>query len=191
MKDSTRIILIVDASGSMSPYTTDTIAGVNKFIRDQKELGDNASFTLVEFDTVVKERFVGVPIAEMTEYSDYYTRGFTALYDAIGQTFVNEGRRLESMPEQERPDKVVVGIITDGDENSSVEYKGQSGQLAVKQMIEHQQSKYGWVVEFLAKDLGVARQGIDLGVKSVSAYKSIHDAYFTMNCSTRSVRSGS
>ena len=53
---------------------------------------------------------------------EYDPMGMTALLDAIGITIDSVGKRLSETPEDERPEKVIIAITTDGEENSSREY---------------------------------------------------------------------
>lgn len=53
---------------------------------------------------------------------DYYARGCTALLDAVGKTIDKIGRIQKYLPEEERAEKVIFAITTDGLENSSREY---------------------------------------------------------------------
>ncbi len=54
--------------------------------------------------------------------SIYIPKGNTALPDAVGKTIEATGRRLANTPEENRPEKVIVAILTDGEENSSRQY---------------------------------------------------------------------
>ena len=56
--------------------------------------------------------------AELNE-STYVPNGGTALYDAMGLSMKMMKKRIEELPEEERPEKVIFAILTDGEENSS------------------------------------------------------------------------
>ena len=73
-------------------------------------------------------------------------RGSTALYDAIGRTINEVGARLAATPEPDRPGKVIVAILTDGQENASTEFSRET----IATMISHQQKAYAWEFVFLA-----------------------------------------
>ena len=51
MKDATHISVLLDRSGSMGSVKDETISGFNYFLKEQKAAGDNATFTLVQFDS--------------------------------------------------------------------------------------------------------------------------------------------
>ena len=58
LKDGfTRLALILDRSGSMASIEEATIAGVNKFIEEQKQVPGTATLKLVQFDDVDEEVF--------------------------------------------------------------------------------------------------------------------------------------
>jgi len=162
MKDKhAALALIVDKSGSMNNCITDTIGGMNAFIRTQSKVEGSANITLVFFDhmlTTIHDYVDIKTVKEITE-EDYIPGGMTALLDAIGITCKNLGDRLAATPEEERPSKVIVAVITDGRENSSKEYN----KKAIADMIEHQTSKYNWDFNFISADLAQLNEAKSYG----------------------------
>lgn len=158
----THVLYILDRSGSMAPVKPDVIGGFNQFLAEQQAAPGKCSVTLVQFDDQYEESFSfrEVKKARPLADTDYVPRGFTALYDAVGKAVTSEGERLASLPEDERPARVIVVIHTDGQENSSKEFTA----AQARSMITHQQEKYSWVVTFLGADLSVAKQAQNLGV---------------------------
>jgi hypothetical protein len=75
----------------------------------------------------------------------YAPDGGTALLDAIGRTIDETGARLAAMPEAERPGKVIIAILTDGEENSSRTFTW----AQISDKIRHQQEVYKWEFLFL------------------------------------------
>lgn len=63
----------------------------------------------------------------------------TALLDAIGKTIVDTGKWLAAKAENDRPEKVIFVILTDGHENSSKEFTRQR----IFEMIRHQEGQRG------------------------------------------------
>jgi hypothetical protein len=145
--DSTLIILVLDRSGSMSPIAEQTIAGVNSFIKAQKEIPGDAKFTLVQFDDQFDTIHFMLPMNLVPKLTSarYVPRASTSLLDAIGQTIDKTGKTLATMDEDFRPGRVIFAIMTDGEENSSKEYT----QPQINQMIKHQREKYNWEFHFL------------------------------------------
>lgn len=167
-KDLSEIIVIADSSGSMDPLTTETVGSINSLIKGQKAVPGEANFTLAIFDSEYKLYHNAVPINQVPELTEdqYRMGGMTALYDAIGKTFIEVGTRLSLMKEEDRPEKVIVTIITDGDENSSKEWRGEEGRVKIQEMVKHQQEKYNWKVMFLGAGIDAIKQGSSIGVQT-------------------------
>lgn len=77
--------------------------------------------------------------------STFVPRGSTALLDAIGRTIDDLGKQLEGTPEADRPNQVIIAILTDGEENCSRHHPWQS----VAKLIRHQTENYHWQFLFL------------------------------------------
>jgi len=147
----TEATFIIDRSGSMGSKIEQVVSGFNAFINQQKELDGECSITFTQFDNVYEVVYANKNIndVELMTQADFQPRGMTALYDAIGKTINVLGERYNQMQESERPDNGVLGIITDGFENASVEYT----KIMIKEMIKHQEEKYNWNIIFLSEDL--------------------------------------
>lgn len=166
MKNATEIIVVLDKSGSMSALKQDAIGGFNEFLREQQAEPGEANLTLVLFDTgytIHPAAPVG-RVAPLTEAS-YHPGGGTALLDALGRTINETGRRLALMPEADRPDKVIVVTLTDGEENSSQEFSLPQ----VRDMLAHQQDRYGWKFLFLGANQDAFAEAGKLGVSAAMA----------------------
>jgi hypothetical protein len=148
MKDEALIVCVIDRSGSMDAVVEDAIGGYNAFLKAQKALPTPAKWSLVLFDHEYALVENGIPIAsaEPLDTHRYVPRGTTALLDAIGRTINDTGKALAAQPEAERPNKVLVAILTDGLENASTDYTRER----IAQMIEHQRTVYNWEFLFLA-----------------------------------------
>lgn len=174
------IVVIVDRSGSMSVMRDEAIGGFNDFLQDQKDHPGQANFTLVLFDHEYLLVHDGVDVQGVPELNTktYEPRGTTALLDAMGRTIDDVGERLANTPEENRPEKVIVCIITDGLENASKDYTRDR----VTEMVEHQRDKYNWEFLFLAAGLGAVQSSQMVNMQS-STYtvaatgKGMQDAY--------------
>lgn len=144
------VACVIDRSGSMSSVCSDAIGGFNTFLEEQKKGPGEAVVTLVLFDHEYLVVHDAVPVASVVplDESTYVPRGNTALLDAIGRTIDDLGARFAAMPEDERPGGVIIAILTDGQENASLEYS----RRRVAEMIEHQRTVYNWSFVFLAAD---------------------------------------
>jgi uncharacterized protein YegL len=162
--DLTDITLVVDRSGSMQDIRTDAEGGVNAFVENQANEPGEAYLTLVQFDTEYEFLHKGVPIGQVPKYN-LVPRGATALLDAIGRAINETGERLSKMNETDRPGLVVFVVMTDGLENSSREFS----KSRIKEMIQHQQEKYGWQFTFLGADQDAFAEADALGIDQAGA----------------------
>ncbi len=157
--DLTDITLVVDRSGSMQDIRDDAEGGVNAFVERQAKEPGQALLTLVQFDTEYEFLHQGSLISQVPKYN-LVPRGATALLDAVGRAINETGQRLSVMSEQDRPGLVVFVIVTDGYENSSKEFS----KARIKEMIQHQQEKYGWHFTFLAADQDAFAEAREMGI---------------------------
>lgn len=170
-KGLTEIVLVVDKSGSMASVRNKTISGLKEFLTTQKQLPGSALLTLITFSDRYSVDIDGKNLTEINEsvFDKYVTAGLTALYDAIGVAIDSVGKRLAATPEDDRPEKVMVVILTDGEENSSKEY----GLDLIKDMIDRQKQIYSWEFVFLGADIDAMATGDKLRMSSsVSMDKS-------------------
>ena len=162
MKDNfIHVCFIIDKSGSMYDSENDVIGGFKKVINEQKmnNIG-TCAVSLYEFDQKVIKHFVGMDINLVNENLEYSPGGSTAMNDAIGTAVTEIGKWLSDMPEEERPSKNLIVIMTDGEENSSKEYSLQQ----VKDMIKEQIEKYSWEFIYLGTDITTTEYAEDLGI---------------------------
>lgn len=183
------VCFVIDESGSMSGTESDIIGGFKKVIDEQKAIENGkCAVSLYKFDSKVTELYVGKDVNEV-EYLDensYRPGGCTAMNDAIGTAIDNIGKWLNDMDESERPEKNLIVIMTDGEENSSVEYSFDK----VKDMIKHQEEKYNWTFMYLGADIsdGAYAQSYGFGTRLYSTKKSLSKSYDMINCVTANYR---
>jgi len=188
-KGLTEIILVLDKSGSMSDIRMDSLGGINTFITEQKKVTGEANLTLVLFDTTFNTLFNRVNIKDtrtLTE-GEYIPSGCTALLKAVSDTVDEMGKKLTADKEEDRPEKVILVVMTDGHENSSNSYDGdnlstwtektKSKELRytkekLKVKLEHQQNVYKWKVIYLGADLTAFDEGTAIGSTSNFAYNA-------------------
>ena len=166
MKDYTEIIVILDKSGSMDNIREDAIGGFNSFLDDQKKHPGEANMTVVLFDTgYTLKPAQPIKVVPALNENTYQPSGCTALLDAMGRTITETGRRLARMKEEDRPDKVIVVTITDGEENSSQEHK--LSQIA--DMIKVQEETYKWQFLYLGANVDAFAEAHGLGISKRAA----------------------
>jgi uncharacterized protein with von Willebrand factor type A (vWA) domain len=180
----TEIVVILDRSGSMADFVSDTVGGYNAFIKDQKQIPDDARLTTVLFDTEYEYFEDGVDLQKaiaLTELT-FVPRGMTALLDAIGDTI----KKIE----ERQPDRVVIAIITDGQENSSHRFTKD----AIKEMISAKTAA-GWQINFLSANIDAVQDAVHAyGVRSANTKHfmptsaGFTDAYLSMNVGTTNYR---
>jgi len=163
MKENfTSINVVIDRSGSMQRLTSDTIGGFNQFLSDQRDVPGEAVLTLATFSTdytLVHDCKVLADVADL-DATTYRASGGTALLDALGKTINSVGVKLAAMEEDERPSKIIFLVITDGEENSSVEFTKEQ----IKSMVEHQQNVYKWEFVFMGANIDSMAEGASLGI---------------------------
>ena len=165
MTNKTDITVILDRSGSMYSIRADMEGAFNNFVEDQKKITtDEAILSLVEFNHSVNIRYQGLSLDKVPKLN-LIPEGNTALFDAVGKTINNVGQRLSNLPEHQRPNKVVIVIITDGAENSSREFT----HAQIKEQIQHQTNVYKWVFVFLGANLNAVDVADSIGIHRVNS----------------------
>lgn len=162
MKNLTEIVFILDRSGSMAGLEDDTIGGFNAMIEKQKNEEGDAYVSTILFDNYIEVIHDRVDIRKVRPMTrrDYYVRGCTALLDAVGRTIRHIGNVHKYAREEDRPEKTLFVITTDGMENASREYSYER----VRRMIEHEKEKYGWEFIFLGANIDAAREAARFGI---------------------------
>ncbi|SMO51423.1 vWA domain-containing protein [Fodinibius sediminis] len=163
------IVLVIDKSGSMAAIKDDAIGGFNSFIAEQRKYDRDASVTFALFDDRYQLVCNGRDIRGMEALTEetYRPSGMTALLDAVGRTIDRVGDRLDSLPESDKPENVIVFILTDGRENASSDYSRDK----VREMIEHQESKYGWEFIYGGANQDAFSEAGGLGIKARNTFE--------------------
>lgn len=159
-----KIVFIIDESGSMQGSNDDVIGGFNSFIeRQKKENTGKITMSLYKFNDVVSRVIDNKPASKIKNLTneDYTPGGFTALFDAIGQAILETDKNISGLPATGRPDKVMVVIITDGQENASKEFSAKS----IKSSISTHEELLNWSFIFLGSGLEDFSDAEALGIK--------------------------
>ena len=160
----TELVFILDRSGSMSGLERDTIGGFNSMIEKQKKEEGEALVSTVLFDNesvVIHDRLALGRVPRMTE-EEYFTRGCTALLDAVGGAIHHIGNVHKYARKEDVPEKTMFIITTDGYENASRRYDYDK----VRKMIERQKEKYGWEFLFLGANIDAAAEAKRFGISA-------------------------
>ena len=159
----TKIICILDASGSMNSIIDDAIGGFNHFLNEQQQIDEEANIDVLLFDTEFNKIIDNKDIHDVKELTndDYQAGGMTALYDAIGMSIDGELDKLGEDPNY-KYDKTLCVIITDGFENMSNKYN----QSMIKNMIEEMEEDFNWDFIFLAANQDAVLTASGMGIKA-------------------------
>jgi len=172
----TEIIFVIDRSGSMDAIASDIVGGLNALIKEQREKLVNAicKVSAYKFDDVYETIFENQDLATLRVMTleDFQPRGMTALYDAVGTTIDNVGVRLHNTPEEERPERVLVVVITDGLNNASVKFTAEQ----VKEKIQHQTQVYSWDFAYIGANQDSWTVGGNLGYSQGTTLDYVADS---------------
>ncbi|WP_020527715.1 vWA domain-containing protein [Flexithrix dorotheae] len=171
-KGYTDIVVLLDRSGSMSSIKEDMMGGFNTFLKEQKKLDGECTISLYSFDenngrlsydTIYRE----VPIKKAGNLNDenFVPRGMTPLLDAMGKLINETGNRYRGMNSEDRPERIVLVIITDGLENASREFKKEQ----INKMVQHQEDKYSWNFIYLGANQDAIAEGQSMGFSAKMA----------------------
>lgn len=190
----TELVFILDRSGSMSGLEADTIGGFNSMIEKQRSEPGEVLVSTVLFDNrseVIHDR---VPLDRVPRLTAdrYFVRGCTALLDALGGAIHHIGNVHKYARREDRPEKTLFVITTDGMENASRNYD----YTQVRIMIERQKEKYGWEFLFLGANIDAAAEAKRFGISEDHAVNYNCDSAGTalnfevLSDTVRSVRAG-
>jgi len=160
----THYIMVIDRSGSMFSTANDATGGIRTFAREQAELPGRATLSFYQFDHSIEKVYDFDSIRQAENYT-LNPGGSTRLLDAVGTAVTEEGSRLADMPEDQRPGKVMVLIVTDGEENSSVEWELGS----LKELVTRQHDVYGWEFSFIGANIDAFSVASSIGIAGASA----------------------
>lgn len=178
-KGYTEIVYILDRSGSMGGLEADTICGFNSMMEKQKKTGEKAIVSTVLFDDeceVLHDRISIDRVEKMTD-EDYYVRGCTALLDAVGGAIHHIGNVHKYARSEDRPEKTIFVITTDGMENASSHYSYDK----VQKMVKRQQKKYGWEFIFIGANIDAYAEAQRFGIRKDRAVNYVCDDIGTAN----------
>ena len=166
-KNLTELVFILDRSGSMAGLEEDTIGGFNGMLDKQKGGPGEAVVSTVLFDHVSEVIHDRVPLDRVPKLTGetYYVRGCTALLDAVGSAIHHIGNVHKYAREEDRPERTLFVITTDGMENASRRYDYRR----IMSFTRRQQEKYGWEFLFLGANIDAAKEAARFGIRAENA----------------------
>lgn len=188
----TIVCAVLDRSGSMAHLVPETIGGYNGFIDKLKADKLPKHFvTLTVFDTDVDVLYAMTDLEQVPALTrdDYKIGGMTALYDALAETINAVDQQVTA------DDRVLVLLITDGQENSSKEV---TTAAKMKEIIDRYTARANWTFTYLsASPTAFADSGsIGVAAGNTQAYQAtrtgtqqafVRVAHSTANYSGQSV----
>jgi len=154
--------ILLDRSGSMQSLWVEALSSVNAFAKELANKTDGSSvdshITLAVFDSQDGLKFDTLrrkqPALHWENVTDREAspRGMTPLLDAMV--------RIIALAEGDNPDKAVIVVMTDGQENASQEVKREG----VKAALERVKAK-GWEVVFLGANFDNISDADSVGVQ--------------------------
>lgn len=188
------IAFVLDRSGSMQSMSSEAIGGFNSFVEDQKKVPGEAVLTLVQFDHEYATVFDWIDLKKVPKLDGqtYQPRGTTALRDAMGRTIIDIGKKLSSMPEDERPEQVIFVVLTDGMENASKDFTLEK----LRSMVDTQEKTFSWKFLFLGANIDAFGEAGQLNIARASAMnysgdsKGLKMAYAVSSRAVKSIRMG-
>ena len=169
----TELVFILDRSGSMSGLESDTIGGFNGMLTQHRSEGGDVLVSTVLFDhenEVIHDRVRVADVPALTS-KEYYTRGCTALLDAMGDGIRHIKNVHKYARPEDRPARTMFIITTDGMENSSTRYTADQVRAMVKQ-----QEEAGWAFVFLGANIDAVQVAGGLGIRPEFAAEFACDA---------------
>jgi uncharacterized protein YegL len=172
-KGLTELVFILDRSGSMGGLESDTIGGYNAMLKEQSKMDGEVIVTTVLFDDAYELLYDRINLRGVKPITskEYFVRGSTALLDAVGKTIQKMINVQRNTSDDEKAEKVLFVITTDGMENASREYS----YAKLKAMIEHQKSKYGWEFIFLGANIDAVQEAERFGIDQSRAAQYHND----------------
>jgi len=157
----------------MSGLESDTIGGFNGMLAQHRSEGGDVLVSTVLFDhenEVIHDRVRIADVPTLTS-KEYYTRGCTALLDAMGDGIRHIKNVHKYARPEDRPARTMFIITTDGMENSSTRYTADQVRSMVKQ-----QEEAGWEFVFLGANIDAVQVAGGLGIRAENAVEFACDA---------------
>ena len=179
------VCFIIDSSGSMRGSEEDVIGGFKRVVDEQKaNKNGSCVISVIDFNSHPEIVYIGKDVNDIDPDFDYVVGGGTALLDAI---YIGIEKTHEwNMAQNDKPEKIMVVIMTDGGENFSRIYSRQ----VVKDRIAEMETEFGWSFVYLGADLTNVNDAISLDIKTrgVSTKDAIMSNYDAVSASVSAFR---
>ncbi len=165
------VLFAIDSSGSMATKADDVRGGFNAYVAQLRTDATSAyRLTAVTFDTQVATLFTDVTLGQTPtlDEENYRPGGNTALYDALGVSLAELTSAVRKDDKPYGEDRVLVIVMTDGEENSSHRF---TKEQVVGEMKQREEAG-NWTFVYLGADQDAWAAAADLGFAAgnVAAY---------------------
>ena len=168
-------LIILDKSGSMRVIRNAAVDGFNDVLEGirvaqaESELQEHYVSLLTFCDCKKEYVYDCVPVNEVRNLTlrDYNPCCNTPLFDAMGMALSN----LVSKVENEKHSTVAVTIITDGEENASREYNGES----IKAFVDKLQKELDWKFSYIGTNQDVEAIADSLAIRERRRFEYSED----------------
>lgn len=151
----------LDESGSMLETKKETLNGINEQIQELKKQKEvETTFTLVTFSgpNDVKTIRLVEPIENIKDIKDseYKPDGMTALYDGVARLF----SELKQNTVEDEHTSYLILVVSDGQENSSVEYNANK----IAEMVTERKNSNKWTISYIGanQDLSIVKNNLKI-----------------------------
>lgn len=189
------IVFILDMSGSMVGIKAEAVDNFNRFLKEQMEVPGTATMSLILFNsnltTWAYDR-VNLSDIKPLDKEQYRPDNFTPLLDTVSDVIDRIGKILNDSKEEERPEKVIFAIMTDGLEN----YSRRVLRRQVFEQITHQEKVYKWNFIFMGANQDSFQEAGALGINPslttnfTADARGVSAAYTYASSHTKSIRTG-
>ncbi len=170
----TELMILLDASGEDQALAAQIIRGYNALIKAQKGLPGQLNVTAVTAGDGMKMLLDARDVASVPALTkrQFAPGGKAYLYDALTEAMEAIGIRLNAAPEEERPERVVVAVVSPAKKDLGLSVSARQAAEAVS----HQSGVYSWMFLFVSTGGSVAKRAAAVGIPEQNALRCAADA---------------
>ena len=167
----TCVCFLIDESGSMESIEDSTKMSIHECAQKLSADG-NCIFSLHTFNSgnpedvnqTIQIQLDCVDTKDDIEF-DYEPSGMTALFDAQMVSMNHLYEQIMNAPEEERPSKIIVVTVTDGNENDSSTYTNTEVRIRINEL----KNTYGWNFIYIGANQDAFLSAANIGVQEEAA----------------------
>ena len=185
------LVFILDQSASIKDHLESASKSFKKLISDQKKLPLQTNVTTDIFGSDYVTLFDGLPIEKVKFTQKIFpTSGVCPLIDSAIKAIDGVGERLSNTPEQDRPSRVIVTIVTFNRDNASKKHTFEE----LAERIRHQTEVYKWQF-YLITDFSINMEKLGISEENTIILKknqkdAFQTAYEELNSKITALRTG-